>query len=256
MSTCPAGGYQNTFNQGSVGTFQTTVDANAAKFGQLTGGTVNLDGNLRVTTVGWPGLGSTWPIISGAARSGTFATFNICGPDYNVEYAPTSVTLAVRVSLYTTQSTTQERLTNSDGATWWDMDPAQLSLTFTPSADSYAVLSGNADLWTSVAGYNQDVGISVSGTGQSIYPTRAGQPEAWKESGGFAGTFSPNAAFVQTVVFLKEGQQYTVKLAWKAKKSALGTTTRSGVGQIVYGYLPTRQAYTCVYHYVPIVYIG
>src|SRR5947209_4880848 len=68
------------------------------------------------------------------------------------------------------------------------------------SADSYAVLSGNADLWTSVAGYNQDLGISVSGTGQSVYPTRAGQPEAWKESGGFAGTFSPNAAFVQTVV--------------------------------------------------------
>ena len=41
--------------------------------------------------------------------------------------------------------------------------------------------------------FNQDIGISVIG---GVYPTTAGQPEAWKESGGFAGTFSPNAAFV------------------------------------------------------------
>src|SRR5207245_234448 len=99
-----------------------------------------------------------------------------------------------------------------------------------------------ADLWTSVAGYNQDLGISVSGTSQSVFPTRAGQPEAWKESGGFAGTFSPNAAFVQTVVFLKQGLPYTVKLVWKANKNAPGATIWAGAGPIGNRYSPTRLA--------------
>jgi streptogramin lyase len=229
----------STFTQGATGTFQTTIDANAAKFGQLNGGgdTVTLDGKLRVITVGHPAVGSSWPIIANAVRSGTFASSDICAPDYNVEYASTGVTLTLRAIFYTTQSTAQKRLTDSDGATWVDMDPAQLSLTFTPPADSYAILSGNADLWTSAAGYNQDLGISVSG---GIYPTLAGQPEAWKESGGYAGTFSPNAAFVQTVVLLKQGQPYTVTLVWKANVKALGATIWAGAGPIGTKFSPTR----------------
>src|SRR4029077_16703626 len=70
--------------------------------------------------------------------------------------------------------------------------------------------------------------------------TVAGQPEAWKESGGYAGTFSPNAAFVQTVVFLKQGQQYTVKLVWKANKNASGATIWAGAGPIGIKFSPTR----------------
>ena len=245
VSTCPgSASHPDTFSAQSGGTFQTTINANTISFGRLTGGFVNLDGKLRVTTVGWPSTGSDWPIISGATRTGTFASFDICGPNYDVEYAPTSVTLVVSATQYDEQSTSQETLANSDGHTWQPMDPAQLAVTFTPSADSYAVVNVNADLWTSVAGYNQDLGISVSGGGSSpgpgVYPTVAGQPEAWKESGGFAGTFSPNAAFVQTVVLLEQGQAYTVKPVWKANRNAPGVTIWAGAGPIGGKYSPTR----------------
>jgi hypothetical protein len=45
--------------------------------------------------------------------------------------------------------------------------------------------------------------------------TTANQPEAW-ESGGSAGTFSPNAAFAQTAVPVTAGTAYTARLQWKA----------------------------------------
>ena len=96
MSNCPAGGYQNTFTQVAGGTFQPTIDANATKFGSLTGGTVNLDGQLKVTTVGAPAAGSSWPIISGANRSGQFATRDLDGSNYDVNYSSTGVTLVAR----------------------------------------------------------------------------------------------------------------------------------------------------------------
>jgi hypothetical protein len=130
-------------------------------------------------------------------------------------------------------SAQQYSLADSDGATWMDMDPSRLKLSLTPAADSYAILSGNVDLWTLNAGFNQDVGISVSGgvgTGQGVYPTLAGQPEAWKESGGYAGTLSPNAAFVQTVLFLKQGTTYTVTLQWKTNRAAQGARIFAGAG--------------------------
>jgi hypothetical protein len=41
---------------------------------------------------------------------------------------------------------------------------------------------------------------------------------AWKESGGFAGTYSPNAAFVQTVFPVTGGTTYHVTLRWKSNK--------------------------------------
>jgi hypothetical protein len=127
----------------------------------------------------------------------------------------------------------QYSLADSDGFTWMDIDPSKLTLTITPTSDSYAILGGNVDLWTANASVNQDVGIAVSGgtgTGPGVYPTVAGQPEAWKESGGFAGTFSPNAAFVQTVLFLKQGTAYTVKLQWKTNIPAPGTRIFAGAG--------------------------
>ena len=46
---------------------------------------------------------------------------------------------------------------------------------------------------------------------------------AWKESGGFAGTFSPNAAYVQTVIPLAAASTYTITLKWKANKATTGT---------------------------------
>jgi uncharacterized protein YkwD len=122
----------------------------------------------------------------------------------------------------------QYRLQGSDGSTWTDMDPAGLSLTLSPSANCLAVLSGNSDLWTSVAGYNQDLGISVNGS-----------VTAWKESGGFAGTFSPNAAFVQAVVAVNAGSTYTVKLAWKTNKPAGSAAIYAGAGPIGSRFSPT-----------------
>jgi hypothetical protein len=148
------------------------------------------------------------------------------------QYSPTRLTAQltpVGAGPSTAVSTQQYTLANSDGSTWVDMDPTTLSLTITPSATSVAVLSANADLFTGSAGYNQDLGIDVNG---SI--------AAWKESGGFAGTFSPNAAFVQTVVTLNAGTTYTVKLRWKTNRPAAGTTIYAGAGPIGSQYSPSR----------------
>jgi len=136
----------------------------------------------------------------------------------------------------------QYAIRNNDGASWSDIDPVNLSLRVTPAVDSWAILGGNIDLWTANAGYNQDVGIAISGgTGNgTTYPTTAGQPEGWKESGGFAGTFSPNAAFVQTMVLMKAGSTYTVTLQWKANKPAVGATLFAGAGPIGADYSPAR----------------
>src|SRR6202011_3873828 len=71
------------------------------------------------------------------------------------------------------------------------------------------------------------------------FPTNAGQPEAWKESGGFAGTFSPNAGMVQTVVSLTHGVTYTVKAQWKTNKNASGATIVAGAGPIGGRFSPT-----------------
>jgi len=83
------------------------------------------------------------------------------------------------------------------------------------------------------AGVNQDVGIFVSG---GAYGT--GTLVAWKESGGYAGTFSPNAAFVHTVLSLAGGTTYTVTLEWKANKNTAGTIYAAAGGGPTYS--PTR----------------
>jgi len=131
----------------------------------------------------------------------------------------------------------QYSLANNNGSTWVDMDSAYLVVAVTPLVDSQALISANADLWTANAGINQDIGVAISG---GAYPTVAGQPEAWKESGGFAGTFSPNAAFVQTVRLLQAGTAYTIKIQWKTNKSAAGATIFAGAGPIGPDFSPTR----------------
>lgn len=153
-------------------------------------------------------------------------------------FSPTRLTAEVIPSASTTTvssavSTQQYTLTGSDGSSWTDIDPTTLALSLTPAASGQAILSGNADLFTSSAGYNQDLGIWVSGGSYG-----SGQLVAWKESGGFAGTYSPNAAFVQTVIPVSASTTYTIKLQWKANKSDPGTIwAGAGLGP---AFSPTR----------------
>jgi outer membrane protein assembly factor BamB len=143
----------------------------------------------------------------------------------------------------------QYALTGSNGATWTDMDATNLSISFTPSVASYAVLTANSSLWTSTAGVNQDLGIAVSG---GSFPSITGQPEAWKESGGVSnpnaqpsGTFSPNAAYLQTVIPVAASTTYTARLQWKSNKANTGTIW-AGAGPISSTYSPTRITATLV----------
>ena len=125
-------------------------------------------------------------------------------------------------------STTQYQLSSSDGTTWQEIDPASLRLVCAPTANQPILLTGNADLWTSNAGYNQDLGIFVSDNGG------ADQLLAWKESGGFAGTYSPNAAYVQYLFNMTFGHVYVFKLMWKTNKPAPGATIYAGAGSGTY----------------------
>ena len=102
-----------------------------------------------------------------------------------------------------------------------------------PLTNSNSILGANADLWTANAGFNQDIGIFVSDNGG------ADQLLAWKESGGFAGTFSPNAAAAQAAYPLVAGHTYVFKLKWKTNTNAPGTTIYIGAGNPA-PYSPTR----------------
>ncbi|HEY8739595.1 MAG TPA: hypothetical protein VIN56_03260, partial [Candidatus Dormibacteraeota bacterium] len=151
-------------------------------------------------------------------------------------YSPTRLTARVldSTALASAVSTQQYILQNSDGATWQTVDAGNLDVAQTPSRDVTAVLGGNVDLFTANAGYNQDIAIFVSDNGG------ADQLVAWKESGGFAGTFSPNAAFVQANFPMSSGHSYHFKLKWKANKPANGTRLFAGAGPINSVYSPTR----------------
>ncbi|MBV8528208.1 MAG: hypothetical protein JOZ75_07835 [Candidatus Dormibacteraeota bacterium] len=127
----------------------------------------------------------------------------------------------------------QPQLTSSDGTTWQPMDPA-LSLSVSAVASAVALVGANADLWTNTSGYNQDIGIFVSDNGG------AAQLVAWKESGGFAGTFSPNAAFVHTGYVFVPGHTYVFTAKWKTNRSAPGATVYAGAGPIASQFSPTR----------------
>jgi uncharacterized protein YfaP (DUF2135 family) len=145
-------------------------------------------------------------------------------------YSPTRLSLRFYPSggaLVDRATGSQYHLTGSDGINWMDIDAGNLSLSVTPATSCVAVVSGNADLFTSRAGFNQDLGIDVNGT-----------IAGWKESGGFAGVFSPNAAYLQTVVQLSAGTTYTIKLRWKTNIPAPAATIYAGAGNGPYS--PTR----------------
>lgn len=123
----------------------------------------------------------------------------------------------------TATSLQQYSLSNSDGITWVEIDPA-LRVKCTPAADQWTVATANVDLFTGQAGYNQDVAIFVSDNGG------ADTLLAWKESGGFAGVFSPNAAFVQAPFQMLATHTYVFKLKWKTNKPAAGATIYAAAG--------------------------
>jgi hypothetical protein len=120
----------------------------------------------------------------------------------------------------------------SYGATWQTLDSA-LNLSLTPGANGKALLGGSADLFTDSSSFNQDLDIFVSDNGG------ADTLVAWKESGGFAGTFSRNAAFAQALYPLTAGHVYVFKLKWKTNKSAPGATIYAAAGGPA-PYPPTR----------------
>ena len=147
-----------------------------------------------------------------------------------------------------TASTTQYRLSGSDGTAWVDMDATNLLQTLKPTTPGWALLEANADLWTANAGYNQDLGIFVSGNGGADTLARL------EESGGSGGTFSPNAAFLQVAYPVVAGHVYNVKLKWKTNIPATAVTIFSGAGprspfsptSLVGRLVPTSQLVTAV----------
>src|SRR5207253_8413936 len=125
----------------------------------------------------------------------------------------------------------QPPLAGNGGATWTALGTV-MPITLAPTAASTAILGANADLWTASAGYNQDLGIFVSvnnGVDTLV---------AWKESGGSAGTFSPNAAFVHTVYSMTGGTTYNFTLKWKTNKTDAGAIYAGAGGGPQYS--PTR----------------
>jgi len=96
-----------------------------------------------------------------------------------------------------------------------------------------AVVGANADLWTNTRGINQDLGIFLSIDGAPDILV------GWKESGGFAGIFSPNAAFAQAVVLMPAGHRYTLTLKWKTNRPEGSATIAAGAGPIGIAYSPT-----------------
>ena len=100
-----------------------------------------------------------------------------------------------------------------------------LVMNITPSFNTLAILTGNADLYTDTLNVNQDIGIYVDQSNLTTYPQHI---VAWKESGGPIVN-GPNAAFVQTVYPMTRGTTYNVRMKWKANKST-GATIRAGAG--------------------------
>jgi hypothetical protein len=221
---------QGNYAQPAGATYRTVISGTppGTGFGQLQiNGTGTLGGNMVIATGSGftPMAGQSFAVLTCGTCTGSFS--NVSGGSYGVTYNPANVVVVPLPNVYAPASTTQYQLSNSDGTTWIPIDTTNLRQTFAPTVNTVVIVTGNADLFTGTAGVNQDVGIAISG---GAFPSTAGQPEAWKESGGFAGTFSPNAAYVQTVVNLNAGTTYSFSLVWKANKNAPGSTIYAAAG--------------------------
>jgi hypothetical protein len=233
----------------------------ASGFNQDLGIFVSVDGGAD-QLVGWKESGgsagtfspnaayleSTYPLISGNTyvfklewktnRNASGATIYAGAGPISGQYSPTRLTAFFRPAVSTGVIQTQAQLLGSDGSSWQAVDPS-LRVSFTPSITGSYAISGNADLWTENSGFNQDVGVFITG-GVYATPTLV----AWKESGGSAGTFSPNAAYVETVLNLQASSSYTIWLQWKTNQPAAGTTIVTGAGPLPNSasFSPTRLA--------------
>jgi len=136
-------------------------------------------------------------------------------------------------TLFSASATQQYQLSGGDGITWTKLDAANLVLEMTPASTCFVIVTANSDLWTASRNINQDLGVDVSG-GTALGPDQ----EGWKESGGFAGTFSPNAAFVQASFEMNGATAYTLSLVWKTNQAAAGSIF-AGAGPIGGRYSPT-----------------
>jgi hypothetical protein len=172
-------------------------------------------------------IGVIWVCMTGG-NPGTFAPLQTGGANF---------------SHFVKVTNAQYYLVNSDGVTWADIDSTGLALTLTPQFNAQAVISVNIDLWTAKPGLNQDFGVYIEGGAYG--GTGAGKIVAWKESGGFAGTFSPNAAFLETTQALIAGVAYTLKVQWKTNKAAGGGVIYAGAGGAG-AYSPTRRGVTLI----------
>jgi hypothetical protein len=173
-----------------------------------------------------------------ANRNTTGMIFAAAGSGPAPNYSPTRLTLRLfpaGTGLQDAMTNNQYNKVGSTGADWTPVDGTGLKLTVMPTANSLWVLSANADLFTATAGINQDLGIFISG---GVYGT--GTLVAWKESGGYGGTFSPNAAFVQTVIPLQTAISYTITLEWKANRATNGTIYAAAGSGPAPNYSPTR----------------
>jgi hypothetical protein len=202
IQVTPAGGSPTVVAWKESGGFAGTFSPNAAAVQgaySVTAGTTYTVELVWKANTSMPSSDKIW---IGAGSTSAFSPSTLSTALY-----PTSGSV-----LNTATSTAQYKLTASTGdhgSTWRAVDATALSLTITPTANSVAELTGNADLWTANAGYNQDLGIQVTPSGGSAVLA------AWKESGGFAGTFSPKAAMVQTLYSLTADTTYTITLEWK-----------------------------------------
>jgi len=163
-------------------------------------------------------------------------------PASSGNFSPTRLTVVlVAGNLSSAVSRQQYLLSANDGTTWQDIDATNLALTLAPGTSCLAIISGNVDLFTDEAGYNQDIGLYVQEANTTQFP---GGIVAWKESGGFAGIFSPNAAFVQAVFPVTGGTTYHVKLRWKSNHNMdVNERVVAGAGRWPFdsfNYSPTR----------------
>jgi fibronectin type III domain protein len=146
-------------------------------------------------------------------------------------FSPTRLTLQLvptAANVASTAFTGQPALSNSNGSSWVSVDPQHLALTYRAPAAGTVIVTGNADLWTPTAGYNQDLGLAVNG---SI--------AAWKESGGLAGGSSPSAVQVQAAIPVTAGAQYAIDMRWKTDRNAPGVTIYAGAAATTGQFSPT-----------------
>ena len=174
------------------------------------------------TQFAWDEAGGTPLLVQQA--TGTVSTNFVYGPGGSpIEQLGTTAPApqgAAQRSVWATSSSSNYQLSGNNGSTWVAMDGSRLSLLVTPSVTSTAMLTASADLFTSAANVNQDVGISVNGA----------TPLVWKEGGG-RSAYAPASVAAQTPYTMQKGMTYNVVLEWKTNVTQpSGSSIQAGAG--------------------------